>query len=173
MPDAPILTPVPPPAPAPIRPLPRLALAVLPVLAASISGGLLTGPNIPTWYAGLAKPGFTPPNWVFPVAWSLLYAMMALALWRILGLRRERRRRLALTAFAVQLALNAAWTPTFFVRHDILGGLVVVTALLVMVLWTARLFGSLDRAAGLLLAPYAAWVAYAMLLNAAIWRLNA
>ena len=145
--------------------------AVCLLLAASLSGSVLTAPQIPTWYAGLAKPGFTPPNGVFPVAWTLLYAMMALALWRILG-RRPERRRLALLAFAVQLALNAAWTPVFFVRPDLLGGLVVVGALLVMVLWTARLFGALDRISGWLLAPYAAWVAYATLLNAAIWRLN-
>jgi translocator protein len=172
MPDASILTPAPPAAPAPLRPVPRLALAVLPVLAASLTGALLTAPNIPTWYAGLAKPGFTPPNWAFPLAWSLLYAAMAYAAWRVLGLRPGRRRRLALAAFFVQLALNAAWTPVFFVRHDLLGGLVVVAALLVMVLWTARLFGFLDRVAGWLLAPYAAWVAYATLLNAAIWRMN-
>lgn len=166
-----------PPAPAALRtphpaPLARLALAVLPVIAASLSGALLTAPNIPTWYAGLAKPGFTPPNWSFPVAWTALYAMMALAAWRILGLRPERRRRLALTAFFVQLALNAAWTPVFFVRHDLLGGLVVVGALVVMVAWTVRLFLALDRAAGALLLPYLAWSAYAMLLNAAVWRMN-
>ena len=155
-----------------MAPLPRLALALLPVLAAALPGALLTAAQIPAWYAGLAKPGFTPPNWLFPVAWSLLYAGMALAAWRVLGLRPGRRRRLALLAFLVQLALNAAWTPVFFVRHDLAGGLVVVGALLAMVLWTTRLFLALDRPAGALLVPYAAWVAYATALNAAVWRLN-
>ncbi|RVU15193.1 TspO/MBR family protein [Methylobacterium oryzihabitans] len=163
--------------PAPPGLLPRLLVAVLPVVAASVGGGLFTAPNIPTWYAGLAKPGFTPPNWVFPVVWTILYAMMALAIWRILGRRpatgpARRSWALAVAAFFVQLALNAAWPPVFFAGHDLLGGLVVVVALLLAVLWTTRLFLSLDRTAGLLLVPYAAWAAYASALTAAIWRMN-
>ncbi|ACA15931.1 TspO and MBR like protein [Methylobacterium sp. 4-46] len=155
----------------------RLALAVLPVLATALTGPLFTTPNIPTWYAGLAKPGFTPPNWMFPVAWSMLYAMIALACWRVLGTAPasadlRRGRSVALAAYAVQLALNAIWTPVFFAAHSLLGGLVVIVALLVMILWTIRLFWPLDRAAALLLVPYAGWVAYATAVNAAVWRMN-
>ena len=84
----------------------------------------------------------------------------------------RRTRTLALSAFFVQLALNGAWTPVFFAAHDLAGGLVVVVALLVMILWTIRLFASLDRVAALVLVPYAAWVAYATALNAAIWWMN-
>lgn len=156
----------------PPTPFPRLALAVLPVVAASLPGSLLTAPNIPAWYASLAKPTFTPPDWLFPVAWSVLYATMALAAWRILGLPSGRRRTVALAAFFVQLALNAAWTPVFFVDHDLFGGLVVIVALLVVVAWTTRRFWRLDRGAGLLLVPYCAWVAFATVLNAAVWRMN-
>ena len=65
---------------------PVVLVAVLPVVAVAVSASLITQPNIPTWYAGLAKPGFTPPNWAFPAAWTLLYALMAYALWRILAL---------------------------------------------------------------------------------------
>ncbi|MEH3147752.1 MAG: tryptophan-rich sensory protein [Methylobacterium frigidaeris] len=160
-----------------MSPVPRLLVAVAPVLLASLTGSLFTTPNIPTWYAGLARPSFTPPNWVFPVAWTILYSMMALALWRILGRRpmtgtAQRTWALAVAAFFVQLVLNAAWTLVFFAGHDPFGGLVVIVALLLAILWTARLFLSLDRVAGLLLVPYAAWVAYATVLNAAIWRMN-
>ncbi|GJD49189.1 Tryptophan-rich protein TspO [Methylobacterium crusticola] len=160
-----------------LAPVPRLLAALAPVLATSLSGLLFTSPNIPTWYAGLAKPAFTPPNWLFPVAWAILYALMALACWRVLGTAPSggalrRTRTLALAAFFAQLALNAAWTPVFFAGHDPAGGLVVIVALLVMILWSVRLFLALDRAAALLLVPYAAWVAYASVLNAAIWWMN-
>ena len=64
----------------------RLGLAVLPPALASLLGALATTPNIPTWYASLAKPSYTPPNWVFAPAWTILYALMALAAWRVLGL---------------------------------------------------------------------------------------
>ncbi|MBY0298975.1 MAG: tryptophan-rich sensory protein [Methylobacterium sp.] len=163
---------------APVLPaLPRLLAAVLPVLLAASTGPIFTTPNIPTWYAGLAKPDFTPPNWLFPVAWTILYALMALACWRVLGTapvpgEARRTRRLALAAFFLQVALNAAWTPVFFGAHDLLGGLVVIVALLVMILCTIRLFWPLDRPAALMLLPYAGWVSYATLVNAAVWRMN-
>ena len=165
----------------PVKPalpmLPRLAAAILPVAATAVIGSLATTPNIEGWYAGLAKPSFNPPNWVFPVAWAILDAMIALSLWRLLGAKpvagpSVRGWWLALAAFAAQLALNAAWTPTFFSAHAIGLGLVVVVALLVMVLWTIRLSWRFDRLSAWLLVPYAGWVAFASLLTAAIWRLN-
>jgi tryptophan-rich sensory protein len=139
---------------------------------AALLGSLATTPNIPTWYAGLAKPGFTPPNWVFGPVWTLLYAMMAFAAWRILALPESRARRAALTAFFVQLALNATWSFAFFAARSPPAGLLVIVALLAAILWTIRLFWPLDRPAAWLLVPYAAWVAYATALNIAIWQLN-
>ncbi len=157
----------------PMSPLVRGAAAILPVLLAAWLGSLATRPNIPTWYAGLVKPGFTPPNWVFGPVWGGLYLMMAWAAWRILSLPRERPgRTAALTAFFVQLALNAAWSFAFFAAHSPLAGLVVIVVLLAAILATIRSFWRLDRPAALLLVPYAAWVGYATALNAVIWRLN-
>ena len=154
-------------------PLLRFLVAVLPVVAVAVSASLVTQPNIPTWYAGLQKPGFTPPNWAFPVAWTILYAMMAYALWRILALPENRPgRRAAIVAFFVQLTLNGMWSFAFFGGKSPLAGLVVIAALIVAILATIRTFCKLDRTAGLLLAPYLAWVAYATLLNGTIWRLN-
>ena len=155
-------------------PLLRAMTAILPVVLAGVLGNLATSPNISGWYAGLTKPGFTPPNWVFGPVWSLLYALMAAAVWRILCLPRTRPRHgAALTAFFVQLVLNAAWSFAFFAAHSPLAGLVVIGALLAAILATIRLFWPLDRLAALLLVPYAAWVGYAAMLNLAIWRLNA
>ena len=155
----------------------RLPAALVPVGATSVIGGLATGSEIGGWYAGLVKPSFNPPNAAFPIAWTILDVMMVVSLWRLLGARpatgpTQGGWRLALAAFGVQLALNAAWTPVFFTRHALGAGLVVVVALLVMVLWTIKLSWRVDRVAAWLLAPYAAWVAFASLLNAAIWQLN-
>lgn len=161
---------------APPAPL-RLVVAILPVALVAFLSSLATAAHIDSWYAQLAKPAFNPPNWAFPVAWTILYAMIALSAWRLLGARpRKGPSRggwwLALAAFGVQLALNAAWTPTFFAAHAIGLAVILCAALLVMILWTIRLCWRFDRAAAWLLVPYAAWVGFATLLTIAIWRLN-
>ena len=148
-------------------------LAVLPVVAVAVAGSLVTSPNIPSWYAGLEKPSFTPPNWAFPVAWTLLYALMAYALWRILSLPKSLSgRTTAIVIFFVQLVLNSLWSFAFFGAHSPIAGLVVTAALIVAILATIRAFWPLDRVAALLLVPYLAWVAFAAALNGAVWQLN-
>ncbi len=151
----------------------RLALAVLPVIAASGLGGLVTRAAVPVWYAGLARPAFNPPNWVFGPVWTVLFAMIALSAYRILSLAPGTPgRREALWAYALQLALNTAWSFAFFGLQSTLAGLVVIVPLLAAILLTIRLFWPLDRVAAWLLVPYAAWVSYATVLNAALWWLN-
>ena len=156
-----------------IAPLPRFLIAVLPIVVVAVSASLVTQPNIPTWYASLQKPSFTPPNWVFPIAWTTLYAMMAYALWRILSLPKGvPGRSAAIAAFFVQLMLNGLWSFAFFGAQSPIAGLVVIAALTVAILATIMSFWKLDRPAALLLVPYLAWVAYASVLNGTIWRLN-
>lgn len=126
------------------------------------------------WYASLAKPAWTPPTWVFGPAWTILYAMMALAAWRLwrrLGARPRESRR-ALVLFAVQLALNLSWTPVFFgmQRPDL--ALVVILFLWVAIAATIVAAWKACKTAAALLVPYLAWVTFATALNAAIWRLN-
>jgi tryptophan-rich sensory protein len=150
-----------------------ILLAALPVLAASLLGGLFTGPAIPGWYAGLVKPSFNPPNWVFGPVWTLLYAMMAYAFFRILRLPAGTPgRSTAIVVFAGQLILNAGWSGAFFALQSPAAGLLVILPLLGLILLTIRLFLALDRVAGWLLLPYALWVSFATLLNFALWRLN-
>lgn len=157
----------------PTPPLWRFLIAILPVAATSIAGGLVTRPNIPAWYAGLIKPGFTPPNWLFAPVWTTLYVLMAYAVWRILSLPRSQDgRSVAIAAFFVQLGLNCLWSFAFFGAQSPLAGLVVIVGLIAAILATIAAFWRLDRVAALLLVPYLAWVAYATALNAAIWRLN-
>lgn len=141
------------------------------VAAVALAGSTATLPNIPPWYAGLAKPSFTPPNAVFGPVWTVLYIMMAVAVWRV-GLTSGQSRRRAIGWFVLQLVLNALWSPVFFGLHAPLSGLVIILALLAALAATTVAFWRIDRVAGLLLAPYLAWVCYATALNAAIVTLN-
>jgi len=121
------------------------------------------------WYAGLQKPAFNPPNWLFAPVWTILYIAMAIAAWRVY-VRRGFDASLAL--WSLQLALNAAWSPLFFDLHAIPLALVDIALLLLAVAATAWLFFRRNRVAGGLMLPYAAWVALATLLTYSIWRLN-
>ena len=165
----------PPKTPA-LHPLSRLMLAVLPVAVAGTVGSMVTLPNIPVWYAHLAKPPMTPPNAAFGPAWTLLYVLMAYGFWRVLGHAPTGRGRLGgigpIGAFAIQLALNAGWSIAFFGLHNPGLGLVVIAALIAAIITTMVLFSRVDRPAFWLLTPYLAWVLFATYLNFGVWRLN-
>jgi translocator protein len=149
------------------------ALAIIAVAAASVIGQLATYPNLAPWYAGLVKPSFNPPNWVFAPVWTTLYVLMAFAVWRILRLPQvSAARRLALSLFFIQLALNAAWSWMFFGANNPLLGLINVVPQFLAILATVVAFHRLDRMAAWCLVPLVAWVAFAGVLNVAIWRLN-
>lgn len=126
-----------------------------------------------TWYRALLKPPINPPGWVFGPVWLTLYTLMGVSLWLVLRHGRERPGfRIAMTAFAAQWALNAAWTPLFFGMQSIGWALVDIVALLLAIGTTVFSFGLLHRPAALLLIPYAGWVAFATVLNAWLWKLN-
>lgn len=149
-----------------------LIVCLLVTFAAATIGSAATLPSIPTWYAGLTKPDFNPPNWVFGPVWTLLYALMAVALWRVLGRSEGGERRRAAAIYGVQLVLNAAWSVVFFGLHSPLGGLVVIVALAGAIIATIAAFSRIDRLAAGLLVPYLLWVGFASLLNLAILILN-
>jgi tryptophan-rich sensory protein len=142
------------------------------VAAVSITSGMITTPKIPGWYAQLQKPFFTPPAYVFPIVWPILYAMMAVALWRLLEAPSSPLRGRAIMLFLVQLALNAAWSWVFFHFEAIKASLAVIGALAVMITATIYAAGRVSRLAAWLLAPYLLWVLFATLLNAEIARMN-
>jgi tryptophan-rich sensory protein len=147
-------------------------VALVAVACASVFGQAATYPNL-AWYAGLARPSFSAPNWLFAPVWTTLYLLMAFALWRVLRLPAQTPgRRTALTLFFTQLALNAAWSWMFFAAHSPLLGLVNIVPQLGVILAMIAAFWQLDRAAGLSLMPLAAWVAFASVLNAAVWWMN-
>lgn len=147
--------------------LPALgAFAVVTLLAAATGAMFMPG----AWYAGLAKPSWTPPDWLFGPAWTVLYVMIAIAGWLIW---RAQGPGLALALWGVQLVLNAAWSWLMFGRHDILAALVDVAALWLSIAALILAAWSVSQTAALLLLPYLAWVSFAAALNLAVWRLNA
>ena len=148
---------------------PLLGLIILTLLVGA-SGTFFTEPNIPTWYAALAKPDFNPPNWLFAPVWTTLYILMAVAAWRVWKITGVKAPEMAL--WGVQLALNFLWTPLFFGAHLLLVALVEMAALWLAIAATAALFWHRDRIAGLMMLPYLAWVSFAFCLNYAIWQLN-
>lgn len=147
-----------------------LGLFILCTLVA-IAGSAVTQPRIPGWYADLQKPFFTPPNAAFGPVWTLLYALMAFAAWRVWRSAGPGRRT-ALFVFFAQLAFNLSWSFVFFGLRSPAGGLAVILVLEALIVWMIVLFWRIDRAAGLTMVPYALWVAYATALNLAILILN-
>jgi translocator protein len=163
--DAPALRPGVPPRRAAV-------IAVGLVFFDSLIGQLATFPNLIPWYASLAKPGFSPPAALFGPGWTLLYALMALAFWRILILPDQKGRKLAIGLFLAQLALNVVWAWAFFGAHSPLLGLIDIVPQFALTAATLALFWRLDRFAGLCLLPLLLWVGFAAALNFEIWRLN-
>ena len=149
-----------------------LAAFVLLCLGISVLGGWVTASSVGSWYPTLAKPAFNPPSWIFAPVWTVLYLMIAAAGWRVWRQRGFAGRRAAMAVYTLQLALNLAWSFVFFGAQAIGAALAVIAALLAAIVANAILFWKIERAAGWLLAPYAAWVAFATVLNAALWRLN-
>jgi len=148
-------------------------LAIIAVAAASVVGQLATYPNLVPWYAGLVKPSFNPPNWLFGPVWTTLYLLMAFAVWRVLRLpEASAGRRWALGLFFAQLALNAAWSWMFFGAHNPLLGLVNIVPQVLVILATIAAFYRVDKFAAWCIVPLAAWVCFAAVLNLAIWKLN-
>ncbi len=151
----------------------KLLACLAVVLVAGGIGSLATTKAIPTWYKGLTKPSFNPPNWLFGPAWTLLYLLMAVAAWLVwkqgsgaAGVKP------ALAVFLVQLVLNTLWSVFFFGLRSPLAGLVDIAVLWLAILATIVLFFRVSVPAGILLLPYIAWVTFAAALNAAVLRLN-
>jgi tryptophan-rich sensory protein len=126
------------------------------------------------WYEALAKPVWMPPGWLFGPVWTFLYALMGAALFLVLqkgwtagGVK------WAVTLFAVQLALNFAWSPVFFRFQSLGGSVALIIVLWLMIGWTVAAFWSVRDWAGALLLPYWAWVTFATALNTTLWRMNA
>ncbi len=151
----------------------KFIVSLLVPLAVGGIAGWLTVPEIAGWYAGLNKPSFNPPNYLFGPVWTTLYAMMGIAfflIWKAdanAGLKKT-----AMILFAVQLVLNFFWSLIFFNAHQVGWALVEIIVMWLFILLTIFSFGKISSLAAWLLVPYICWVSFATLLNAALWKLN-
>jgi tryptophan-rich sensory protein len=151
----------------------RLGVSLLLCFAAGFLGSIFVSDQIGSWYEVVQKPFFTPPNWIFPIVWTILYICMGIALWLVWEKDEDAAHvRGWVPLFIAHLIVNAAWTIFFFGYHATFIALVDI-----ILLWTCIVLlmigaGEIDKRASWLLAPYLAWVSFAALLNGAIWWLN-
>ena len=131
---------------------------------------MLTRPALMTWYEGLSKPSWTPPNWLFAPVWTILYVTMGVAAWLVW--RRGSLTAVPMQLFLLQLLLNVAWSAVFFRFRSPGWAFLEIVALWCAIFLTAIAFGGTAPVAGWLMVPYLVWVSYAAALNFAIWRLN-
>jgi translocator protein len=141
--------------------------------AAAWVGSAVTRPAINNWYAHLAKPSWRPPNWAFAPAWTIIFTLMAFAAWIVWNRHETLFVLPALCLFGIQLALNMAWSAIFFGLRRPGLAVIEIACLWVAILVTLIQFWRIAPLAGWLLIPYLAWVAFAMVLNFTIWRMNA
>ena len=126
-----------------------------------------------TWYNGLIKSGLTPPGWVFSVAWTILYAMLGIALYLVIrAVRNSTTKIRAYLLFLAQMLLNAAWAYVFFGLHFPAFALIILMFLFIISVWMARVFDGIDRRAGYLIIPYLLWMMFAFYMNAYIVLMN-
>jgi translocator protein len=151
----------------------KLILSILASFAAGGIGSFFTFKAIPTWYAGLKKPRFTPPNRTFGPVWTTLYILMGVSVFLVWqkGLATDGV-LLAFVLFWIQLAMNAIWSIIFFGMKSKGGGVITIVVLWLLILTTMVSFFRVSVWAGVLLIPYIVWVSIASYLNVGVWILN-
>ncbi|HEY5536410.1 MAG TPA: TspO/MBR family protein [Ignavibacteria bacterium] len=137
-----------------------------------IIGSFFTAKNIPVWYAGLKKPVFNPPNWVFAPVWITLYLLMGVSFYLIWIKSAEKDIKIPVILFIAQLILNSFWTIIFFGLKSPGFALFEILILWILILLCIIEFYPVSVTASLLLIPYILWVTYASILNYSLWRLN-
>ena len=148
-----------------------LLLCLAACFGAAAAGSVGTAAGL-QWYRGIAKPSWTPPDAVFGPVWTVLYAMMAVAAWRVWVREGFSRARLPLAVFFIHLAVNTAWTLLFFGMRSPGLSLLDILVLWVLIGILIMLFWKHSRLASLLLVPYFLWVSFATALNATISWMN-
>ncbi len=147
----------------------KLIVSISICLSIGFIAGMFTSSAISSWYAGLIKPSFNPPNWIFGPVWTLLYVLMGVALYLVWT---KPVSKLAITFFVIQLALNFLWSFLFFYFKNPLAALIDIVLLLIMIILTMMQFYPVSKTAAFLFIPYALWVCFAAILNFSIYYLN-
>jgi len=151
----------------------KLVIAIIICQMAGVIGSIFTSPSIPTWYATIQKPSFTPPGWLIGSVWIILYTLMGISLYLVWvkGLRNKRVKE-SLLIFGIQLILNALWSILFFGLKSPLSAFIEIIILWFAILISIIKFHKISEKAGLLLIPYILWVSFAAFLNLSIYLLN-
>lgn len=155
-----------------LKPLLILFAWLLTFQAISAAIGLTTAPDIKGWYGALARPAFAPPNYVFPIVWPVLYALIAAAGWRIFCRGSKMKNQLLKWLFSAYMALNWTWSFVFFSLHMIFAGLIWILCMDACALWLILRAWRVDRGVSYLMLPPLAWTIFAAILNGAYWWLN-
>lgn len=151
----------------------KVILSVVFCMLVGAIGAFFTTPAIPTWYAYLNKPFFSPPNWLFGPVWTILYILMGISFYLIWdSTKKGKNKKEALGNFYVQLILNFIWSPIFFGMKNLGLAFVVIVLMWMFILRTIQSFAKLNKKASYLLYPYIAWVSFASILNLSVWILN-
>ena len=157
----------------PNRKLGALAAFVLVSFLAAGLGSAATTSAITTWYPTIAKPSWNPPNGIFAPVWTTLFVLMSVAAWRAWrAASTPATAGQTLALYGAQLVLNVLWSVLFFTLHRPGLALIEILLFLVLLVTLQVRFARTDRLAGLLWAPYVAWVSFATFLNGTIWWLN-
>lgn len=143
---------------------------LLPQLTGFI-GSYFTIQAIPTWYATLNKPSFSPPNWLFGPVWLTLYLMMGVALY-LNWIKKSKLAKCNVRLFFIHLFFNAIWTPIFFGAKNTLLALYIIIMIWLFIVTMIFKFWKVNKVSSLLLVPYLLWVSFASILNYFLWRLN-
>lgn len=150
----------------------RLVISIGVCLVAGLIGSIFTLSSIPVWYESLNKPFFSPPNWLFAPAWTILYILMGIALFYVWKAPKVKKTNEGLMLFGAQLVFNVIWSIVFFGFGSIVGGVLSIVVLLLLILMTTVQFYRIDKRAAYLMVPYLLWVCFATMLNIAVYLLN-
>lgn len=154
-----------------VKNFPILIFSISICEGAGILGSLFTFSAIPTWYATLNKPSFSPPNWVFGPVWTILYFMMGISLY-LIWISKSKQKQNAFILFFIQLGLNTLWSIVFFGLKNPTFAFIDIIALWIAIILTIQSFYKINKFAGYLLIPYFVWVSFASILNLFIVILN-
>ena len=140
--------------------------------AVGAASALLTREGMELYKLEVVKPALSPPAIVFPIVWSILYALMGIGIARVILSARSEERSDAIQIYLLQLAVNFVWSIFFFKLRSYGGGLLVLLLLLALVIWMIFRFRRVEAPAARLQIPYVLWLAFAAYLNLGVWILN-
>ena len=150
----------------------KLIISILLPLSVGAIAGMFTSQAVPTWYASLNRPFFSPPNWVFGPVWTTLYILLGISFFLIWKEEATKARDLAIKVFLIQMLLNFAWSFIFFYFNLIGAALIEIILLWISIVLMIYLFYKIKPFSAYLNFPYLLWVSFATILNAGYYFLN-